>query len=174
MTPKTVTNSNNTNSNNTYNINLHPVAFGKEDTSILDDEQVIKYILNRPAKAIEDIVKTIYCNKNNKKNHTVYIPSRNKSVAMVSNGERFVHKDAGETVEQIYSTGKDKLDDLLESHSDQLSRFQIRVYRYNDSNQKHEETVKRNIKLGLIDMETVIKSELQSIPNQDNQLLINS
>ena len=47
-----------------------------------------------------------------------------------------------------------------ETHSDQLTKFQIRVYNENESNQKHEEKVKRNIKLGLIDMESVIKSEL--------------
>lgn len=158
------------NSNNTINIdtvNIHPVAFGKEDLSILNDENVIKYILNRPAKAIEDIVKTIYCNKSIKLNHTVYIPSRNKSIAMVSNGQRFIHKDAVETVELLYSDGKDKLDDLLESKKNELTKFQIKMYNENEENPKNEEKIKRNIKLGLIDMEAVIKSELQNIKNID-------
>lgn len=165
MKCKTSNSYNNNSNNNTINIenvNIHPVAFGKENTSILDDQKVINYIISRPAKAIEDIVKTIYCSKNNKRNHTVYIPSRNKSIAMVSNGERFIHKDAVETVEQIYSNGKDKLDDLLESNADKLSKFQVKVYSENNENPKHEEKIKRNIKLGLIDMEAIIKSELQN------------
>lgn len=155
-----VTNVNN--SNNTYNIDIHPVAFGKEDFSELNDEQIIRYILNRPNKAIEDIVNIIYCSKKNKLNHTVYIPSRNKSIAMVSNGNRFIHRDANETIDEIYGNSKDKLDEMLESNGNKLSPFQIKVYSDIEYNPKHEAKVKRNIKFDIIDMEPVIKNEINT------------
>ena len=102
----------------------------------------------------------VHCSKNNQKNHTVYIPQRNKKVAMVSNGETFVHKDADETVEQIYGNSKDKLDDLLEANSEILTNHLTQAFSNIEDNPKHEQTVKRNIKFGLIDMETVIKMTL--------------
>ena len=53
MKSKSISNSHNNSNNNSINIetlNVHPVAFGKEDFSILDDNKVISYILNRPYK----------------------------------------------------------------------------------------------------------------------------
>ena len=173
MKPQTVNNTtnnnttNNTNSNNTYNIDIHPVAFGEEDLSELDDERVIRYILNRPAKAIEDIVNIVYCSKKNRLNHTVYIPARNKSVAMVSNGSRFVHRDATETINQIYGNSKDKLDDILEANSEILTNHLTKCYSNIEYDPKHEERVKKNIKFEMINMEPVIKNE--SIEHQKSK-----
>ena len=91
------------------------MPLGKK-TSELDDEQRLSDThLNRPMKLIEDIVNIVYCSKKTTLNHGVYIPARNKSVAMVSNGSRFVHRDTTETINQIYGNSKDKLDDILEA-----------------------------------------------------------
>lgn len=157
------TTNNNTTNNNTYNIDIHPVPFGKEDLSELDDERVIKYILNRPAKAIEDIVNIVYCSKKNRLNHTVYIPARNKSIAMVSNGHRFVHRDAIETINEIYGNSKDKLDDILEANSDILTNHLTKCFSNIENDQKHEERVKKNIKFEMINMEPVVKTELHNL-----------
>lgn len=168
-TNNTTTNITNSNNNNNYTINLHPVAFGKEDFSELDDERMIKYLLNRPHKAIEEIVNIIYCSKNNKLNHTVYIPARNQSIAMVSNGQRFIHRDANEAIQEIFGNSKDKLDDLIEANGDKLNEFMMGIYTKNEYDPKHEAKVKKNIKFGIIDMESTVKKEISDYHKLTNE-----
>ena len=78
---------------------------------------------------------------------------------MVSDGHRYVHGDAHETIEKIYDDSKGWLDDMIEDNTCLLAPYFVKDYSKVEYDPIYEAKIKRNIKLGMLNMEPVIKTE---------------
>jgi hypothetical protein len=114
----------NTNSNNTVNINLN--VFGKEELShILGDEEFLtQCVRNITGKGLQQIVNSIWCNKDVPENHNVEL-KRERKPRLVNiyvqdeKGERWVEKLADEVIDDMIRKGTG----ILQVHNNKLYKF---------------------------------------------------
>ena len=150
----TITNNTNNNTNNTnniinkidnINITITPIAFGKEDLSVLTDK-IAKRILSRGFKSIPEFVKTLHFNEDIPEYQNVYIPNwRDKSNILVFDGSKWNLENKDEILNDL----KDKGIEYIQTKFDEL-----------DENDKNDIMIIKKIKRFLESHEEEKKIEL--------------
>lgn len=159
-----------TNTTNTaVTINVHPVAFGKEEWRKIeeDDPDLRVDLINRPEDSVLQLIKAIHCNPRYPEFHTVYIRKREPKIAMVSNGETFVIADADKIIDKLYTTNRDRIDEpLLFPDLFTSQKFTDAIIQKHEDqalDEKFVKKVKSDVKSELIGMESTITQEIKTI-----------
>jgi len=125
------------NQNNTY-IVLN--AFGKEDTSYIQDGFVKNLIKQGPYSSIPRLIKAIHFNPDHQQNHNIKIPNVNKSLAKIYNGEEWEYKNKKETIDDLTDKAYNIIEDHYDGGNKHMDQF-IDEYDNEKTNKKiHKET----------------------------------
>jgi hypothetical protein len=158
----------NNNNNNTNNINngtinnIQIVAHGKEDLSQIK-ENVIIQLVKRGWRSVPMFTEYLHCNDKFPEQKNIYINDINRQYCMVYNGIEWLLKDKTVTIDELYQTKYDFLEENFNTYYDQLEDYQ-------------QQSFKKFIKLNEEDKPFVrkIKEELKTLLyNKRNKILNN-
>ena len=111
-----ITNNITNNNQQTVNIIVSPTEFGKEDLSFINSD-VIKNILNKGCKAIQELIQVVHFNPDKSEYHNIYLPNwRDKTNILVFDGFKWNLKNKDEILNNLKNKGieyiKKKYDEL--------------------------------------------------------------
>lgn len=102
------------------NIDIKILQFGKEDTSYITTRDY-KQLLNKGFQSVQELVKKIHFDKDHPQNHNIYISNLRTNDILIFNGTDWEVGDCKETIEDLYKTKKEILDEKYEELKEQLS-----------------------------------------------------
>ena len=164
-----VVNTNNTNNTNNTIINQtvnfsHPLPYGQEEVNeILRDPKVINYILSKPNRSIIEMFRKIHCNPDYPQNQTVYMSKRNPKIAMVSDGENYLHRDADDIIRNLFLDNRDRVSDLFDEYRCRLTPYNQQRHETVLSDEEMAKKATNDIRLGLFDIEHKVKKPRLSL-----------
>jgi hypothetical protein len=170
----TVNSNNNTvNSNNNNTVNVQIIAFGKEDVEkyLKEHPDVLRGLAHKPNICVPELVKHIHCNPELPQYRNVYISQRTPSIAMVYDGEQFIHRDAEEIIERVYSDKKEIMYEYVDENGHRLSSFVKNRHDQLKNSTDQNKKDKREIKLRFMSNEEGTKMLKKQIESSKNKLL---
>jgi hypothetical protein len=162
LTNKTINNNTKNINNGTIN-NIQIVAHGKEDLSRIKENVVIQ-LVKRGWRSLPMFTEYLHCNDKFPEQKNIYINDINRQHCMVYNGKEWLLKDKTETIDELYQTKYDFLEENFNTYYYQLEDYQQRSF-------------KKFIKLHKEDKPFVkrIKEELKTLLyNKRNKIVNNS
>lgn len=140
------------NQTNTFNIMLN--AFGKEDTSYIQDSFLRSIIKEGPYASIPKLIKAIHFHPNHKENHNILIPNKKQSLAKIYNGQAWEYKNKNDTIDDI----TDKAYDIIYNHYDDAKSRNKYMDRFIDNFEDQDRDTMKKVKTG---------AEITILNNQD-------
>jgi hypothetical protein len=153
---------NNNINNGTIN-NIQIVAHGKEDLSKIKEDVVLQ-LVKRGWRSIPMFTKYLHCNDKFPEQKNIYINDINRKYCMVYDGNEWLLKDKTKTIDELYQTKYDFLEENFNAYYDKLENYQ-------------QKSFQKFIKLHKEDAPFVrkIKEELKTLLyNKRNKILNNS
>jgi hypothetical protein len=130
--------------NGTIN-NIQIVAHGKEDLSQIKEDVVLQ-LVKRGWRSIPMFTKYLHCNDKFPEQKNIYINDINRKYCMVYNGNDWLLKDKTETINELYQTKYDFLEENFNIYYDQLEEYQQRSFKNFVKLHKEDEPFVRKIK----------------------------
>jgi hypothetical protein len=125
-----ITNNNiNTINNNAKNINngtinnIQIIAHGKEDLSKIKEDVVLQ-LVKRGWRSVPMFTEYLHCNDKFPEQKNIYINDINRKYCMVYDGKEWILKDKTETIDNLYQTKYDFLEENFNTYYDQLEEYQ--------------------------------------------------
>jgi hypothetical protein len=159
---KLSTNKTTNNINNGTINNIQIVAHGKEDLSQIKEDVVLQ-LVKRGWRSVPMFTEYLHCNDKFPEQKNIYINDINRQHCMVYNGNEWLLKDKNVTIDELYQTKYDFLEENFNVYYDQLEEYQ-------------QKSFKKFIKLHKEDVPFVrkIKEELKTLLyNKRNKILNN-
>jgi hypothetical protein len=148
----TINNNNiNNGTNNTNNINngtinnIQIVAHGKEDLSQIK-EGVIIQLVKRGWRSIPMFTEYLHCNDKFPEQKNIYINDINRKYCMIYNGNEWLLKDKTVTIDELYQTKYDFLEENFNVYYDQLEEYQQHSFKNFIKLHKEDEPFVKKIK----------------------------
>ena len=159
-----IVNNTTNNINNTNNIDIHDnnltinnnennitiVAYGKEELTNIDKEQILK-AFNGGYYASVKLTKTVHFNPKHPEYHNVYIPSMKDSYAMVYDGEHWKLVQRDQLIDNMYQDKRDYIEENLEEFKESLSISKLKALKRwlesDEDDDKCIQKIKKDIEL---------------------------
>jgi hypothetical protein len=156
----TTVNSNNTNNSNNNTVNVQIIAFGKEDVEkyLKEHPDVLLGLAHKPNVCVPELVKHIHCNPDLPQYRNVYICNRTPTIAMVYDGEQFIHRDAEEIIDRVYRDKREIMSDYVEENGHRLTAFLRARHSELKDDDDQERKDKRGVKLRFMTNEEGVKA----------------
>jgi hypothetical protein len=119
-------NSNNNINNGTIN-NIQIIAHGKEDLSKIKEDVVLQ-LVKRGWRSVPMFTEYLHCNDKFPEQKNIYINDINRKYCMVYNGNEWLLKDKTVTIDELYQTKYDFLEENFNVYYDQLEEYQQRSF----------------------------------------------
>jgi hypothetical protein len=144
-----INNTNNTKTTNNINNgtinNIQIVAHGKEDLSQIK-EGVIIQLVKRGWRSIPMFTEYLHCNDKFPEQKNIYINDINRKYCMVHDGKDWLLKDKTETINELYQTKYDFLEENFNVYYDQLEEYQQHSFKNFIKLHKEDEPFVKKIK----------------------------
>jgi hypothetical protein len=161
------------------NITINIMPFGKEDLSILSEDENI-YILCKSYSCLYELIELVHFNKSRKKFHNIYIPTmKDRSNIMIYDGKNWILQNKNEVLDQLKTNMLDHIEDKLNEYKD-TERLPVRkqenVEDFLDKmkkNDKYEKKVLKEIELLLYNKRN-ITLDTKKINNKSQKIEYNN
>jgi hypothetical protein len=144
-----IINNNNTKTTNNINNgtinNIQIVAHGKEDLSKIKEDVVLQ-LVKRGWRSIPMFTEYLHCNDKFPEQKNIYINDINRKYCMVYNGNDWLLKNKTETINELYQTKYDFLEENFNVYYDQLEEYQQRSFKNFIKLHKEDEPFVKKIK----------------------------
>jgi hypothetical protein len=118
---------NNNINNGTIN-NIQIIAHGKEDLSKIKEDVVLQ-LVKRGWRSVPMFTEYLHCNDKFPEQKNIYINDINRKYCMVYNGNKWLLKNKTETIDELYQTKFDFLEENFNTYYDQLEDYQQRSFK---------------------------------------------
>jgi hypothetical protein len=153
---------NNNNINNgTINNTIQIIAHGKEDLSKIK-ENVVLQLVKRGWRSVPMFTEYLHCNDKFPEQKNIYINDMNRNHCMIYNGKDWLLKDKTETINELYQTKYDFLEENFNTYYDQLEDYQQRSFKNFIKLHKEDEPFVRKIKE---ELKTLLYNKRENILN---------
>jgi DNA-directed RNA polymerase subunit RPC12/RpoP len=122
----TINNNSNNINNGTIN-NIQIIAHGKEDLSKIK-ENVVLQLVKRGWRSVPMFTEYLHCNDKFPEQKNIYINDINRKYCMIYNGNEWLLKDKTVTIDELYQTKYDFLEENFNVYYDQLEEYQQRSF----------------------------------------------
>jgi hypothetical protein len=177
MNEKCITNTNNIgrdmNTNNGIINNITLVAYGSEDMSKLDKNELLK-ILKQGYNSTLKLTEVVHFNPKYPEYHNIYITNMKDKYAMIYDGENWTLTMKDELINRIYDDKKNYIEDNLEEFVESLTVSQRRAlerWTNTDDQDKKIREIKDRIKLLLYNYKQIPIATQNKIGNSNIKVL---
>jgi len=142
---KTTNNNNNhhnTNSNNTIHNTININNYGEEDTKYITQQFIVDLLKNKPFKAIPEMIKHTYFNKEHPENQNIRITNKKEPYVKIMKDNKWELQDRKNTITDLIDKQHIKIsDEKVEKKIDHQCTTQekINIVRCNDMYMEEEE-----------------------------------
>tara|TARA_B110001452_G_scaffold225680_1_gene199728 strand:- start:99 stop:1013 length:915 start_codon:yes stop_codon:yes gene_type:complete len=142
---KTTNNTNNhhnTNSNNTIHNTININNYGEEDTKYITQQFIVDLLKNKPFKAIPEMIKHTYFNKEHPENQNIRITNKKEPYVKIMKDNKWELQDRKNTITDLIDKQHIKIsDEKVEKKIDHQCTTQekINIVRCNDMYMEEEE-----------------------------------
>jgi len=129
------TNSNNTNSNNTIHNTININNYGEEDTKYITKQFIVDLLKNKPFKAIPEMIKHTYFNKEHPENQNIKITNKKEPYVKIMKDNKWELQDRKNTITDLIDKQHIKIsDENVEKKIDRQcsSQEKMNIERCND------------------------------------------
>lgn len=179
---KIINTHNNLINNGTFiNNNINLVAYGREDMTKLDKNEIIK-ILRKGYDSTLRLTETLHFNPNYPEYHNIYITNMKDKYAMMFDGKMWALTIKEDLINRIYDDKKTYIEENIEDFIESLSNSQKKAldrWAHTDENDKKISQLKERIKLLLYNSRAIpintqknIEVYKVLIENENNNMVI--
>jgi hypothetical protein len=126
------------NQTNNYNMNIH--AYGKENKSVITDDDY-KKILDKGFKAVESHVEQLHFNPNQPENQNIYISNIQKDYVLIYDGEKWNIEPRNDVLEKMYYDNADTLEQKFRQLFKVLPQSTVRKFERFINSRDDDETM---------------------------------
>lgn len=139
------------NLNNNIQNNIHNeikiIAYGKEDTSYITDNEY-ELLINKGFKSVPNLVEYIHFNINKPENQNIYISNMRDNYVLVYDGEQWQMREREDILQDIIDNKTDILNEKFDELIDKLDEITIKRFK-KFLNEKDNDNVSSQLKKDL-------------------------
>jgi DNA-directed RNA polymerase subunit RPC12/RpoP len=170
----------NNNSNGTVNVNngiinhnhITLIAYGQEDTSIIDKTELLKAFRSGFNSTLK-LTETMHFNPEYPEYHNVYISSMKNKYAMMYDGREWTLVMKDDLIDKLYDDKRNYIEENFDEFIESLSNSQRNaLYRWMDADDEHDyiKRIKNDIKLLLYNKRKIPMNNKNNILGYDETI----
>lgn len=113
--------------NNIHN-EIKIIAYGKEDTSYITDNEY-ETLINKGFKSVPNLVEFIHFNENKPENQNVYISNMRDNYVLVYDGEQWLMREREDVLQDMIDNKTDILNEKFDELLDKLDEITVRKFK---------------------------------------------